>query len=418
MSMDASPIPNVFPEVPALAPPSLAEFRELERAYEPLHFPGCLKDWELVKELSGASSSSARLAHLTGLIGSRPITYTRLEPAQQGDMSFREDLSAPNFRYISDRSSFESFAEKLTASLADSSRGVYYAQSNSLMAFPELLAGIGQLQFLRGKKPATQRVWIGSGGHVKALHFDPFSNFLCLMAGRKRISLFPFDVLPDVYPTALDRGIGGVPSSYVKLLHPDLERFPRFENALPKGRVVHLNAGDVLWIPPNWWHHVESFDLNVMVNAFTYDIEYSALKARGLRFRSALLTFADMPPDERMQARERFHASEVSAPGEGDGGGGRGRVETRSPVEELIDSVRFAPLPDYWRRCDRALYDHFVFQRNGDPIAALPGEFERMLERFRRRSLRSRLAPLKHLAVRWLEAQRQRRAGGGVVPLG
>ena len=44
----------------------------------------------------------------------------------------------------------------------------------------------------------------------------------------------------------------------------DIERFPLFVNAQPYHLI--LEPGDVLFIPPGWWHHVRSLDTCISVN--------------------------------------------------------------------------------------------------------------------------------------------------------
>jgi len=55
--------------------------------------------------------------------------------------------------------------------------------------------------------------------------------------------------------------------SLVQLHAPDFARFPRFRAALAQARSAELGPGDAMFIPPLWWHNVESLDaLNVLVN--------------------------------------------------------------------------------------------------------------------------------------------------------
>jgi hypothetical protein len=53
----------------------------------------------------------------------------------------------------------------------------------------------------------------------------------------------------------------------VDFAQPDLARFPRFADALAVGQRADLEPGDAVYIPPLWWHHVESLaKYNVLVN--------------------------------------------------------------------------------------------------------------------------------------------------------
>jgi dTDP-4-dehydrorhamnose 3,5-epimerase-like enzyme len=45
---------------------------------------------------------------------------------------------------------------------------------------------------------------------------------------------------------------------------PDLERSPLFARA--EGLVCVLEAGEMCYIPPYWWHHIESLDVSFSVS--------------------------------------------------------------------------------------------------------------------------------------------------------
>lgn len=48
----------------------------------------------------------------------------------------------------------------------------------------------------------------------------------------------------------------------------DPSRFPRFGHARRRALEVHLKAGDVLYIPALWPHHVRADGFSVSVNVF------------------------------------------------------------------------------------------------------------------------------------------------------
>ncbi len=55
--------------------------------------------------------------------------------------------------------------------------------------------------------------------------------------------------------------------SLVQLHAPDFDRFPRFREALDAAVTAELEAGDAIYIPPLWWHHVQSLEpFNLLVN--------------------------------------------------------------------------------------------------------------------------------------------------------
>lgn len=51
---------------------------------------------------------------------------------------------------------------------------------------------------------------------------------------------------------------------------PDLKRFPRFAELQKQGLETILGPGDVLHIPPGWWHHVEMLGDEVVSFNFWY----------------------------------------------------------------------------------------------------------------------------------------------------
>jgi hypothetical protein len=98
-------------------------------------------------------------------------------------------------------------------------------------------------------------------------HCDELSNVACVASGRRRFTLFPPNQLPNLYIGPLEFTPTGPPVSMVKLDNPDFERYPRFREALKTALQAELLPGDAIFIPPFWWHHVESLDLaNTLIN--------------------------------------------------------------------------------------------------------------------------------------------------------
>ena len=116
-------------------------------------------------------------------------------------------------------------------------------------------------------RSVVPRIWIGNAIQVHT-HCDFSNNIACVLAGRRRFTLFPPEQLPNLYPAPMDITLAGVPVSTVPLQNPDFERYPRFRRALAAAQTIELEeAGDALFIPYGWWHHVESLQpFNVLVN--------------------------------------------------------------------------------------------------------------------------------------------------------
>ena len=110
------------------------------------------------------------------------------------------------------------------------------------------------------------RIWLGTA-ITTPTHLDEWNNIGCVVCGRRRFTLFPPEQIANLYIGPLDFAPTGAPMSLVRLHEPDLERFPRFRQALAAAVTAELGPGDAIFIPPLWWHHVESLEpFNLLVN--------------------------------------------------------------------------------------------------------------------------------------------------------
>src|SRR4029077_7531035 len=110
------------------------------------------------------------------------------------------------------------------------------------------------------------RIWLGNRITTPA-HVDEWNNIGCVVAGRRRFTLFPPEQIANLYIGPLDFAPTGAPMSLVSLRHPDLARYPRFRTALASAVTAELDPGDASFIPPLWLHHVQSLEpFNGLVN--------------------------------------------------------------------------------------------------------------------------------------------------------
>jgi hypothetical protein len=125
---------------------------------------------------------------------------------------------------------------------------------------------------------AAPRVWFGNAAKV-ATHNDPIENVAVVAAGRRRFTLFPPEAEPNLYMGPKDPTPAGAPISMVHVTAPDLDRFPRFALALEVAQVAELSPGDAIFIPRDWFHHVEALErFNVLVN-YWWDAQGDAAHA-------------------------------------------------------------------------------------------------------------------------------------------
>jgi len=70
-----------------------------------------------------------------------------------------------------------------------------------------------------------------------------------------------------------DKSFPATAISLVDIYEPDLNKFPKFEEAKDLGQSAELLPGDAIFIPSLWWHQVESFGpLNVLINYLWRDV--------------------------------------------------------------------------------------------------------------------------------------------------
>ena len=148
-------------------------------------------------------------------------------------------------------------------------------------------------------------MWIGSAGKV-APHYDVHRNVACVVAGRRRFTLYPPDQVANLYPGPILGAPGGVPISLVDIWNPDLQRFPRYAEARDAACEALLEPGDAIYIPSLWWHGVESLEsFNVLVNYWWGGIGEQAVSPNDSLLH-AMLTIAELDDDQRQAWRAFF----------------------------------------------------------------------------------------------------------------
>lgn len=135
--------------------------------------------------------------------------------------------------------------------------------------------------------PLVQRLYLfaGLGGTVYHCHYDLQPNLHVQLTGRKRFILFPPEEWANLYPFPVHHDLDR--RSMIDLDAPDSHRFPNWRKA--KGMIVELSPGDALYIPPFWWHHVQSLtpETTSMAMWFFEFYPHSSTTAYGVGTRAA-----------------------------------------------------------------------------------------------------------------------------------
>ena len=106
---------------------------------------------------------------------------------------------------------------------------------------------------LSGGDLVATNAWLGPRGTVTPWHTDPHHNLLAQVVGQKYVRMAPPKATPDLYP--FQSGLT-TNTSRVDALVPDLSEFPRYAD-VPYQDCI-LEPGAMLYIPPGWWHYVQS----------------------------------------------------------------------------------------------------------------------------------------------------------------
>lgn len=293
-------------------PDSVEEFRvngpgfshqELAARDRPLVMRGACSDWPLVR--AARESDTAFAVQLSALDNGTPVDTLLMAPEEGGLIGYNAEMDGFNYRH------FRVTVTEVLQRLAAYSRqpGAVPGVALQSAPVPDCLPGFTQQHPLPFLAPDIQpRLWIGNRVTTPA-HFDAFHNIAVVACGARRFTLFPPGQVGNLYIGPLDFAPTGAAIGMARLDRPDDPRFPRLREALDHALTAELQAGDAIYLPPLWWHHVESLrSLNALVNywwkATTSDgrIADSGLGA----LTHAMLTLKPLPPAERAAWKALF----------------------------------------------------------------------------------------------------------------
>jgi hypothetical protein len=284
--------------------------RELLESCEPAVLRGLVSDWPVVA--AGRASATALLEYLRSLDSGAPVDAIMTAAEERGRIFYRENLEG--FNFVRNRLALSAVAEQALRYAGHAHAPAVAVQS---AAMRQCLPGFAAANPLPVVHPSAEpRIWLGNA-ITTPTHLDEWFNIGCVVYGRRRFTLFPPEQIVNLYVGPLDYAPTGAPMSLVRLHQPEFERFPKFRAALAAARTAELGPGDALYIPPLWWHHVESLEpLNMLVNYWWHtsgaplgsDSGYDAL-------RHAILNIRSLPAPARAAWRALFEHYVFGEPG-------------------------------------------------------------------------------------------------------
>jgi cupin-like protein len=232
----------------------------------PVVLRGIVAHWPAVR--AGNESPESLVRYLKRFDTGVAVDALMMAPEIDGQIFYNDGMSGFNFHR--NRLPLTAVAEQV----------LRYAQ------FPKSPAVAAQSALIRDCAPGfahenrltlvaddvLPRIWLGNRISTPA-HVDEWNNIGCVVAGHRRFTLFPPEQISNLYIGPLDFAPTGAPMSLVSLRNPDFERYPKFREALSSAQTAVVGPGDAVFIPPLWWHHVESLDpFNILVNYWWHDL--------------------------------------------------------------------------------------------------------------------------------------------------
>lgn len=284
------------PEATADEPQALDAL--LRDAKAPFVIRGLVADWPLVEagRRSGRDARDYLLRHRRD----RPFTVSVGAP-ESGGRLFYDRAMGMNFRMA--QAKLPDIFAQIDGSEGKAGAPAIYLASIDVHQFFEGLHEANHVDL--GDRSCLASIWMGTPTRIAA-HNDFPDNLACVAVGRRRFTLFPPDQFRNLYLGPVDNTPAGRAVSMVDFRAPDFEAHPRFREALRHAQVAELEAGDAIFIPSMWWHHVEGLEaFNVLVNYWWRDTPRWLGQPQDA-LNHALMAIRDLPADEKRHWRDLF----------------------------------------------------------------------------------------------------------------
>ncbi len=278
---------------------------------------GLVADWPAVQ--AGRDSVEAFAAYLRANANDAPGEAWFGDPTIAGRFDFDADFTG--FNHERKLATVDQLLDLLLRQRGSTEPWGIYAGALPLAKHLPGFAAANPMPLLDADRHMLVSLWLGNRTKTAA-HWDLPQNLACVVAGRRKFTLFPPDQIANLYVGPIDFTLAGQPTSLVDAEDPDLARFPRFADALAAAQVAEIEPGDALYLPSLWWHAVHGRDeIGAMVNYWWRD----------------------------------------------------GPAHVVTPLHSLLHAaMTMHELPEAERAAWRAHFDHYIFRANGDPVAHLP----------------------------------------------
>ena len=255
---------------------------------QPLLFKGAVCHWPVVE----AACANQLSEYLQPFDRGRPVVVFRASGETNGRIFYNESMDGFNF----ERATGNLVA--ILRMLESGAAGSDYCYIGSTPIDHHLPGMRDDNDLALSEQQPLVSLWLGNRTRIAA-HFDLPENLACVVAGRRRFTLFPPDQVTNLYPGPLEFNPAGQAISMVDFYAPDYQRFPRFREAMESAQVAEMEPGDILYVPSMWWHQVEGLDeVNMLINYWWRSTEaWSGLPQDALMH--ALMSIGGLPKAQR-----------------------------------------------------------------------------------------------------------------------
>ncbi|KAK7341606.1 hypothetical protein VNO80_24543 [Phaseolus coccineus] len=158
---------------------------------------------------------------------------------------------------------FSEFIQRIKSDACSPGGPTYLAQHPLFDQINELRRDIfiPDYCFAGGGELRSLNAWFGPAGTVTPLHHDPHHNILAQVVGKKYIRLYSSSLSEELSPHS---GTMLSNSSQVDLDDVDETKFPKVQELEFVDCI--LEEGEMLYIPPKWWHYVRSLTTSFSVS--------------------------------------------------------------------------------------------------------------------------------------------------------
>ena len=192
-------------EVEEIGPLGPAEFdAEVRPRHRPVVIRGLVADWPIVK--AARVSAHAFKDYLATLGAAEHVEVFFGDAAIRGKYYYNPGLQGFNFERRMMKL-MEAMDRILEASQRPGGRSVYVGSVPTGSCLPGFIANNPTPLAATGAGP---RIWLGTAANISS-HYDTFDNLACVIAGRRRFTLYAPELIGKLYIGPIDNTMSGPP---------------------------------------------------------------------------------------------------------------------------------------------------------------------------------------------------------------